>query len=263
MISALISILEKERIDLYSILPFSACRVIKPYLLKSFQTPQSVLMVVVPYRNKKECKRLSKYAMAKDYHLYFENLWNQCISKLKKEYPQYEFVAFTDHSPIAEQEAAVRCGLGCRGDNGLLITKKYGSYVFLGEIFSTMPYCGDFKEENESCLHCNQCKMACPNQNQCLSAITQKKQELTFQEKALMVQHQSAWGCDICQDVCPMNAGASLSPIPFFNENLITEFTFEKISNMPDDVFSQYAFAWRGRACVLRNLQLLESCNKE
>jgi len=259
MISSLLPIFEKERIDLYRTLPFSACRVQKERLLSSFSVPpQSVLMIALPYHSGEKCARLSKYAIAKDYHLYFKTLFAHCIEQLNADYPQHEFAAFYDHSPIAEIEAAVACGLGVQGDNNLLITEKYGSYVFLGEILSTIPYLGAFEAQNGCCLHCGQCKSNCPSPSFCLSAITQKKQALEEWEISLMKQHQTAWGCDICQDVCPMNRHATPSPIEFFKTDLVSEFTAEYVEKMSDAQFADRAFAWRGRACVLRNLRLLE-----
>ncbi len=259
MISSLRALFQAEGITLYKTLPLSACKIQKPYLLSSFPTPpQSVLLVAIPYRSGAQCARLSKYAISKDYHLYFQSLWERCVARLKQDYPAHHFVGYHDHAPIAEVDAAVRCGLGVRGDNGLLITEQYGSYIFLGEIVSNLPYTEAFVPQSGECLHCNRCRTYCPSSDNCLSAITQKKQALSEAEIALMKKHQSAWGCDICQDVCPMNQGKATTPISFFLENLITEFTVDSVSAMSDAEFSERAFAWRGRECVMRNLRLLE-----
>ena len=259
MIAPLHPLFEQEGIALYRCLPFSACQVKKPHLLNNLLfVPQSVCMLAIPYRTGKECARLSKYAISRDYHLYFKEFFAVCQAYLAERAPNAHFAFFYDHSPIDEIEAAVTCGLGVRGDNHLLITKEYGSYIFLGEILSDLPYNESFTPQSGTCLHCGLCQNACPSPTNCLSAITQKKQPLEAWEIELMRRHQTAWGCDICQDVCPMNRAVATSPIAFFYENTVEEFTSGTVASMDDDTFAARAFSWRGRACVLRNLKLLE-----
>ncbi len=262
MITALKELFAKEQITLYQSIPFSKCEVIKPHLLKDLKTDaKSVLMMAIPYYVKGECPRLSKYAVSYDYHLYFQELFEKCISLLRKVYPNHWFLSFADHSPIAEREAAQSANLGEIGDNGLLLTKPHGSYVFLGEIISDLP----MGEQNEAflsapslCIHCGKCKVACPCPDHCLSAITQKKQALTEAEIASMRQSNTAWGCDICQDVCPVNSYIDETPIPFFHENRIETFTAQSVTEMQQSEFEKRAFSWRGKEVILRNLHLLE-----
>lgn len=259
MIATLRPLFEKEGITLYRALPFTACQVKKPHLLTQLSfIPKSVCMLAIPYRTGKECARLSKYAISRDYHLYFKEFFAVCQTYLETHASEAHFAFFYDHSPIDEIEAAVACGLGVRGDNHLLITEEYGSYIFLGEILSDLPYTESFVPQSGTCLHCGLCQKACPSPSHCLSAITQKKQALEAWEIQLMKQHQTAWGCDICQDVCPMNRAISPSPIAFFHKDTMEEFTSTAIESMDEETFAARAFSWRGRACVLRNLKLLE-----
>ncbi len=261
MITTLKERLKEERILLYQVIPFSECIVTKPHLLRDVKTQaQSVLLFAIPYRTDESCARLSQYAQSYDYHLYFCDLFEKCISDLKAAYPQNWFVGFADHSPIDERDAAVKCGLGCLGDNRLLITAPYGTYVFLGEIISDL----SSKERNDDlppipyCIHCKKCIVACPSPTNCLSAITQKKQPLTQEEIDCMRKCNTAWGCDICQEVCPCNNYIEPTPIPFFQQNRLKTFSKESILQMSDEEFSMRAFSWRGKECVLRNLDLLE-----
>lgn len=248
-----------EGIDCYNTLPFSACTVTKPYLYQNYPTPpQSVVMVAVPYATDATCDGLSRYAVAKDYHLYFKGLWERAVTYLKATLPQFWFCGFADHSPIAEVSAAVAAGLGVLGDNHLLITKKYGSYVFLGALLSDCPYTDTFVPKEGECLHCGACLRACPSKDNCLSAITQKKKDLTEKEIACMREHHTAWGCDICQEVCPMNRAKKKSTIPFFSEDCLTRLSARQIAEMDETAFQSRAFAWRGKECILRNLRILE-----
>ncbi len=261
MLAALEDLLQKENVTLYQTLDFSVCSITKPHLLRSFtDEPKSVLLFAIPYYTNNSCPRLSKYAQGYDYHLYFRDFFDRCIARLKTAYPNHQFAAFADHSPIDERKACAHAKLGCIGDNGLLLTKEYGSYVFLGEIISDL----SLGKQNQTlppvpiCNHCGACKAACPMPENCLSAVTQKKHSLTQGEIAAMKTCNTAWGCDICQDVCPLNAYIKPTPISFFHNGQIKDFSVKSITEMSDAELASRAFSWRGKETVLRNLCLLE-----
>ena len=88
--------------------------------------------------------------------------------------------------------------------------------------------------------------------------ITELFRELSEDEKALMREYNTAWGCDICQTACPHNRAPEITPIAFFRESLIPCLTSECLAGMSKESFSERAFAWRGRATVARNLEILE-----
>lgn len=98
----------------------------------------------------------------------------------------------------------------------------------------------------------------------CLSAVTQKKGELSEKEKEYIIKYKSAWGCDICQLACPMVQKAikngARTPISFFRENRIKNLTTEELCGMSDEEFRKRAFSWRGKATIKRNIDLL--CGK-
>lgn len=268
-----ISLLLRERhIDLFAPIGLSDCKIMRKYLLdKSDISPEggSAVMIAVPYRVKDEIVgNISEYAKSRDYHLFFSSLFNEMIPILRQTFPEHRFEGFADHSPIDEINAAALAGLGTIGANGLLITPKYSSFVFVGEIVTSAEI--EYEKHDISlCENCGLCLRACPigcDKQLCLSAITQKKGTLSSEESDLIVTYGSAWGCDICQNVCPhtqkaIESGSVYSSIPFFNQKRIPYLTYDILNGMSEDEFKERAYAWRGKATLLRNLRLLEGLN--
>ena len=140
------------------------------------------------------------------------------LPQLREAYPDLTFALFADHSPIMEVDAAARAGLGVLGMNGLLLTPGYGSFVFIGELITDADYTlvtgepiPDFPADPPRCEGCGLCVKACPagcragDRSGCLSALTQKKGDLTPEETAAIVKGGLVWGCDACQLACPHN----------------------------------------------------------
>ncbi len=256
------SLLQEEKIEYFGVIPFDECRVINQGLYdRSFESlrPKSVIMLLVPYYSGgHEERNVSLYAVPRDYHLYFKQLYARLESKLKEAYPDNFFAMFADHSPIGETYAAAKCGLGIIGDKFQLINEKYGSYTFLGGIFTDAEFDDYDINEVAFCSHCGKCSEACPVSNGCLSEITQKKGELSDFEINLIKENNTAWGCDLCRTSCPMNAGVEETPIEFFRESLMTNISCDEIERMSRDDFTARAFAWRGKKTILRNLKILK-----
>jgi len=143
-----------------------------------------------------------------------------------------------------------------------LINEKYGSYIFLGSVFSTLDTQAVPKEVRR-CSDCGKCVKACPTGSicgdfdKCLSYITQKKKK-TEKDIEIIKSNKYVWGCDICQDVCPYNEKCENSNIPFFEENIINHLTTKLILEMDDDEFLKRAFSWRGKNTILENLSLFD-----
>lgn len=265
MTSEIADFFKEENIEYYKILSYSSCREVRADIIgrKDFE-PKTVIVFLIPYYTG-DAENLSRYAISRDYHLFIKEITDRLIERLKKQYPENSFAGFGDHSPIDERHAALLCGLGILGDNGLLINEKYGSYVFIAEVISNIDesvIAVSVPTEIRRCSGCGLCKKKCPtgrlsHGGKCLSEITQQKGELSDSEVDLMKKVDTVWGCDACQSVCPHNESPILTPIDFFYKDKIIKLTSQILDEMTEDEFSQRAFSWRKRKTVERNLQKL------
>lgn len=224
--------------------------------------PKTVLTVLFPYRFPDQGPRnLSRYAAClPDYHLAAGEVLAGAATALREAFPGHRFEPFVDNSPLPEVRAAALSGLGCIGDNGLLIHPVYGSWVFIAAIVTDLDLPLPPAAPPQGCLHCGACAAACPaaclelsregRRQSCLSAVTQKKGELTAEERALLQASPLVWGCDRCQEVCPLNRGTRIQPHPCFTgyQGLLTERGLEDLAGK--------AYGWRGRRVLERNLRL-------
>ncbi len=226
------------------------------------QNAQSVITAAFPYlldEKKYSGLNVSRYAAVADYHTVIEARLGAACERLKEAFPGESFVCFADNSPLPEVLCAVKSGIGVRGDNGLFFSRRFGSFVFLGTIVTNLKL-EAAEAAGSGCLHCGKCRSACPggaigeggiDPSKCLSAISQKKGELTEAEKELLRRNSTAWGCDICQTVCPLNKGVELTGITEFIESCVPEV-------LPGCEIDGRAYAWRGRKVIERNLSVLK-----
>lgn len=226
---------------------------------------KSAIIFLIPYRSETMNANdgFSEYARIYDYHTFCKELYERILNKLSEQSGN-KFYGFCDHSPINEKLAAAKCGLGVIGRNSLLIDDIYGSYIFVGSILTDLKS-EEITKEIRFCENCGNCIKACPNSAiieqgidrfKCLSGISQKKTK-TAEEKALLKKHNIVWGCDICQNVCPHNKSAKISPIPYFKETRIPKIDKEFILSLSDDDFKKYAFSYKGRKLVLDNIDFV------
>lgn len=226
---------------------------------------RSIVSAIFPYKLDErdyEGINVSRYAAVPDYHEVAARMLNSAAEGLRELMPDEKFEVFIDNSPIAEVQAAVMAGLGIRGKNGVLITPVYGSWVFIGEIISTLPP-EELRRENTSpvpdCTGCGKCFEACPtgalsengvDKALCLSRISQQKEPLTPEQEELIRSSGCAWGCDLCQKACPLNDSSRTTPIAEFVER-------RKVHAEHGDDVKGRAFAWRGAKVIERNLDIL------
>lgn len=230
--------------------PLLACRA----AARLPENAQSVIVVLFPYRVDTDTPRnISRYACVPDYHHAAGAVLADFCRSLSAAFDGEVFEPFVDNSPLREVACAVAAGLGVKGDNGLLISDEFGSFVFIGCVVTTLslPTSDVWRE----CIHCGACAAACPgdclpttSRDTCVSALTQKKGALTEDDTARIRRGGSLWGCDVCQDACPLNRDKRVAPHPCFT------WYDPWLSPSSLDDLTDKAYGWRGKVVPLRNL---------
>lgn len=247
---------KSEGITEYNEISAESLHIVQPHLMPE-KIKSAIIWLIPYYTGPHPDRNISLYAVSKDYHLYSKALGMRLSELAKATFPEKEFYCFCDSSPINEVAAAITAGLGVLGKNRLLINKTFGSYVFIGSMLSTMEPHQPKNEPLRSCAKCGLCIKNCSflagKQDTCQSELNQRK-NLTDTELGLVRSEKIRWGCDKCQETCPMNQDVSLTPIDFFYQDNIDYVTPEMIEGMSKEEFKQRAFSWRGKKTILRNL---------
>lgn len=180
---------------------------------------QSVISVAVNYytpiqhSNNPDEGKISRYAWGDDYHIHVTKRIQMLFDCIKQMAPESDGRFYVDTGPVMDKVWAACAGIGWQGKHTNLITKEYGSWVFLGEIISTLKLDYDTPME-DFCGTCTACVDACPtdairepyvvDSNRCISYLTiEHRGEIA--ESLRKNFEQWIYGCDICQDVCPWN----------------------------------------------------------
>lgn len=163
--------------------------------------------------------RFARYALGKDYHAHVKNRLHALSDFIRSLAPEAQTRASVDTAPVLERELAARAGIGWIGKNTCVINTRIGSWIFLGEVLTSLELPIDDPGTNR-CGTCTRCIDACPTDaitgpyqldaSRCISYLTIEYRGEIPQELA---QQTGEWvfGCDICQDVCPWNRKASFS----------------------------------------------------
>ena len=157
--------------------------------------------------------KISKYAYGKDYHIVIKDKLFELMHQLQEEIGEIHGRVFVDSAPILEKAWAAKAGLGWIGKHTNLISKRAGSFYFIAELIIDLPLAQD-APVTDHCGSCTACIDACPTQaivapyqvdgSKCISYFTIELKETIPQE--LKGQFENwAFGCDVCQDVCPWN----------------------------------------------------------
>ena len=250
--------------------PFTAADVEERLRGTTEFTPKSAIVCLFPYYVEHSGPfNLSRYTWGTDYHLVINKYLEKLIEKLQKMNTSAQFSIHCDTSPLADRYMAYLAGLGFYGKNNCFISPKWGSYVMIGTILTTLEF-----EPNtpldRSCMGCNRCITACLGQclghdefkyDTCKSYLTQKKGDLTNEEETIIGKTPLVFGCDVCQEVCPHNQSIPTTPIPEFQhvEPYIDISELETLTNKEFKAkYGHRAFSWRGKKILMRNQNIIE-----
>jgi len=169
--------------------------------------------------------KISKYAYGRDYHKVIRGKLKRMLQGIHEEIGEVHGRGFVDSAPVMDRAWARRSGLGWIGKHSLLLSKKSGSFYFIGELIVDLELDPD-GPSTDHCGSCTACMDACPTQaiiaptvvdsNKCISYLTieyKKALPSEFQDK----MDQWVYGCDTCQDVCPWNRFSKPHQEPDFN----------------------------------------------
>lgn len=218
--------------------------------------------------------KISKYAYGTDYHEVIRKKLNELMALIKINIGEIHGRGFVDSAPVLERSWAQRSGLGWIGKNGNLITKQSGSFFFIATLITDLELNYDDTFAKDYCGSCTKCIDACPteailpdkviNGSKCISYFTIELKDMLIPGEMKDKFDNWAFGCDICQDVCPWNrfskptTETEFTPIPEVLNlsssewEAMTEETFKKIFRRSPINRTK----WRG---MQRNIKFIRS----
>jgi len=199
--------------------------------LSSGDKPLSIISIAVAYPSKMEnppksepgARRgiLARTSWGQDYHHVLREALGRLEDFIRERVPEAILESMVDTGVLVDRAVAERAGIGFSGKNCAVISPKWGSWIYLGEMVTNIPFPPDQAVE-DGCGDCTKCLDACPtgalvgpgqlNAQACISYLTQTKGFLS--EEYMTKIGNRLYGCDTCQVVCPINKGKSWNHRP-------------------------------------------------
>ena len=213
---------------------------------------KSVVSLLLNYHSKEkqtdvEAPKIASYAFGDDYHNVIKNKLKQLMSFIHQEIGEVGGRVFVDSAPVMDKAWAAKSGLGWIGKNTNLISKKAGSFFFIAELILDLELEHDLPA-TDHCGSCTACIDACPTDallapyqidgSKCISYVTiELKNEIPTDFQGKM--DNWAFGCDVCQTVCPWNRFATPHSEPAFNPpDELLSLSKNEWEEMTQEVFS-------------------------
>ncbi|MFA9458469.1 tRNA epoxyqueuosine(34) reductase QueG [Halalkalibacter sp. AB-rgal2] len=220
-----------------------------------------------PPKNTKEERRgiFCRASWGKDYHHILRERLQKLEQFIRERAPEARTVSMVDTGELSDRAVAERAGIGWSGKNCAIITPEFGSYVYLGDLITTLSIEPDVPLTDQ-CGSCTKCIDACPtgalvqggqlNSQKCIAYLTQTKDFLPDQYRKKLGNR--LYGCDTCQQVCPVNKGkdvhihSEMEPDPeIAKPKLIPLLTMSNRSFKAK--FGHVSGSWRGKKPIQRN----------
>ena len=246
---------------------------VRPELI--FDKPQSIISIALAYpskmksapRSTRDARRgiFCRASWGADYHTVLRDKLQLLETFIKERVPEALLKSMVDTGELSDRAVAERAGIGWSGKNTMLITPEFGSFVYLGDMITNLPFEPDEPMEDQ-CGSCNKCVDVCPtgalvqggqlNAKRCVAFLTQTKGFLPdeFREKI----GNRIYGCDTCQTVCPKNKGMdfhlheAMEPDPEIAKPLLRPLL--TISNRDfKEKYGHISGSWRGKKPIQRN----------
>ncbi|MED4073221.1 tRNA epoxyqueuosine(34) reductase QueG [Priestia endophytica] len=236
---------------------------------------KSIIAIAVAYPSKmkdaprgtKEDRRgiFCRASWGHDYHNVLRDRLNKLEAFITEKVPSARLKSMVDTGELSDRAVAERAGIGWSGKNCAIITPEFGSYVYLGEMITTLPFEPDQPVE-DGCGTCNKCIDVCPtgalvqggqlNSNRCIAFLTQTKGFLPDEFRTKIGNR--LYGCDTCQTVCPENKRkdfhlhAELEPDPEIAKPKLKPLL--QMSNREfKEKYGHVSGSWRGKKPIQRN----------
>ncbi|SFN44167.1 tRNA epoxyqueuosine(34) reductase QueG [Proteiniclasticum ruminis] len=241
----------------------------KVNLQSEMENAQTIISVAFPYFYDAYIHKegyFSLYTLGQDYHIVVKDYLEKLAEVIRSH--GYEAKVFADNNSLPERYIAYASYVGEIGKNHMLITKEYGSYVFLGEILTNLVLETRERDYQEIPLHaicgdCTNCIKACPTQilgsefydtKRCMSYITQSKE---VPDEDLLLFKGRLFGCDTCQRSCPLNRKVNTSSIEAFRPREYMKYpNLLELLELTNQEFLKYketSSGWRGKKLLQRN----------
>jgi epoxyqueuosine reductase len=229
---------------------------------------QSIICVGKIYKQPEPVNHIAQYAVSADYHDVMKRGLETLARELRQTYGDFEYRAFVDTAPLLERSYARLAGLGWIGKNTCLINQQLGSWMFLGELLTSLPLTPDTPAPDR-CGTCTRCIDACPtaairpgglrtevDATRCISYYTiEHRGDIPPEWRASLAEW--IFGCDICQDVCPWNRRAPETADPAFASAIAGASLDELAQLSPEEFRKRFRSTpiWRTKyAGFLRNV---------
>lgn len=237
--------------------------------------PRSIISIALAYPSKMKVRVVGKKGERRgffsraswglDYHHILRDRLKKLEAFILAKVPEARLKSMVDTGELSDRAVAVRAGIGWSGKNCAVMTPEFGSYVYLGEMITSIPFEADTPMEDQ-CGSCTACIEACPtgaliqggqiNAQRCVAFLTQTK--TVIPEEFIDKIGNRVYGCDSCQTSCPVNKGKDFH----FHEEMEADPELAKpllrpmlkMSNREfKNRFGPVAGSWRGKKPIQRN----------